>query len=310
MKILKRNKVWSFAIYAEGNEYDFSFHPKKIIKLFNTKKIKLKGDSLHTQADPFLISKDNTLYIFYETMKSNQHGKISCIQTKDLSNFQDLGVILDENIHLSYPAVFELKNNFYLMPESSKKNQVSLYKFLNFPFNPEEVRVLLAGNYCDTSLVEHNNIWYLFTTLNGKLYIFYTDDILSGEILPHPKNPVCTDLRYSRCGGSLYTHGGKLFRIAQDCSESYGNNLHILHITAISPTVYSEEVSIENFSKKDESWNSIGSHHISHATFMKKKIIAIDGLQYDYAINKIFSLFFNSYFKLLACIRNNLMKCI
>ena len=133
--LFKPNNIWSIGLYSLNN-YSFDISFNKIIKVFNTKKFTLSKKRVHTFADPFLISHNDELFIFMETQSIGENGKIKAYKTKDLKSFEDLGIILKEDYHLSYPYVFKNKSEFFLIPESQKANEINLYKFKNFPFNP------------------------------------------------------------------------------------------------------------------------------------------------------------------------------
>ena len=178
------------------------------------------------------------------------------------------------------------------MPESLKENEIALYKFENFPFGLVKYKVLLKGTYSDSSLVEYNGLYYVFTTSERGFEIFYTDDIEQNTLLPHACNPITRDLRYSRNGGAPVKLNNELYRIAQDCSVEYGRNIHIMKIKTLSPTEYEEILVHENYFEKDAGWNSKGGHHLSMIDFHSKKIIAVDGKQYDYIMNKFLAPFY------------------
>jgi hypothetical protein len=57
---------------------------------------------------------------------------------------------------------------------------------------------------------------------------------------PHAANPVKTDVRSSRPGGTPFVHNGKLYRPAQDCSTDYGAAIVIHEVTLLTPTEFSE----------------------------------------------------------------------
>ena len=289
--IFKRNLLWSMAIYTEDK--DFSFH-KKIkspLKIFDSKKLRRKNQKhIHTYADPFLFSFGDELYLFYESQAVAEKGKIEAFKTSDLREFMYLGEILKEPHHLSYPFVFENNSSVFLIPESLNDNKISLYKFEEFPYQPVKVRVLLEGDYRDSSAIEYNGTWFLFTTSDRGLEIFYTDDIERGNLMAHPSNPITADLKYSRCGGSPVTIGGEIYRIAQDNSSEYGKNIHILKIKKLSKNEYEEELTVAEYFDSKEKWNSRGGHHFSISEFQGRKIIAVDGKQNDYLVNKFLSL--------------------
>jgi hypothetical protein len=147
------------------------------------------------------------------------------------------------------------------------------------------VRSLLIGDYVDTSPVKVDEIWFVFTTsLAGGLELFFTDDIINGVLTPHPKSPITTDPRFRRCGGVPIVLNGKFYRLAQNCAHTYGGNLTLMEIRAISRTEYEESPVKEDIFNLDQHWNSEGSHHASLATFNGQTVVAVDGKQPDHLV--------------------------
>jgi hypothetical protein len=287
---LKRNRIWSIAVYVENGDFSFLKKVRSPKFVLDSKKLRTRNGHVHTYADPFLYTHNDELYIFFESQAVSESGKIAAFRTRDLVNFEDLGEILKEPFHLSFPFVFAVGPSIYLMPETFSCNEVSLYKFTEFPNKLEKTRTLLRGAYRDSSFINHNGIWYFFTTSNEGLELFYTEDLENGHLIPHPHNPLTDNPRYSQCGGSPIVFKGEMFRVAQDCSTEYGKNISILRINELSRTKYEEEVLVDDYFDHDQSWNSRGGHHLSIADFMGKTIIAVDGKQDDLLINKILSL--------------------
>jgi hypothetical protein len=290
--IFKRNIVWSIAIYERDLDFSFSQKLNNPINVIDSKKIRKHHKHVHTYADPFFYVYNDELYIFFESQSIFEKGKIEVFKTFDLKNFEFLGTILEERFHVSYPFIFEFKQSIYLMPESLKENEIALYKFEKFPFSLSKYKVLLQGTYSDSSLVEHGGVYYLFTTSERGFEIFYTEDIEQNALLPHPCNPITRDLRYSRNGGAPVKLNNELYRITQDCSVEYGQNIHIMMIKVLSPIAYEEILVHENYFEKDAGWNSKGGHHLSIIDFHNKKIIAVDGKQYDHIMNKFLAPFY------------------
>lgn len=257
-------------------------------KVFHTKRLRRPLDGyVHTLADPFLFVSEAELFLFVEAQAAGAPGHIEAYKTADLDKWTHLGEVLKEPYHLSYPAVFEAGSAVYMIPESAEAGEVALYRFNDFPCSLTKVRTLLTGSFVDTSPVKVSNTWYLFTTSDRGLEIFYTDDLEAGALTPHPTNPLTDDPGYRRCGGLPCWSGGTLYRLAQDCSRHYGGNLNLLEVRALSRTSYSETLAKEGLFDCGNSWNSEGGHHMSLATFMGQSVIAVDGQQYDYYIHKI-----------------------
>jgi hypothetical protein len=101
----------------------------------------------------------------------------------------------------------------------------------------------------DTTLIHHSDKWWLFTAIaendaaapNVELFLFYSDDLFSGDWKSHPGNPIISDVKSARPAGSLFAEGAKLFRPSQDCSKSYGYGFDLNEIEILSETEYREK---------------------------------------------------------------------
>ena len=281
--IFRRNSIWNMALYVQPKcDLPPAGEPRK---LFLNKKLWRGPKHVHTRADPFLYVHQGELFLLNEAMAANGPGWIEGYKTKDLITFNSLGVILREPGHLSYPFVFGIDSDVFMTPESVYAQEVRLYRFENFPNRPRKVRSLLIGDYVDTSPVKVDNSWFIFTTsLAGGLELFFTDDIINGVLTPHPKSPITTDPRFRRCGGVPINLNGKLYRLAQNCARTYGGNLTLMEIRAISRTEYEEGPVNEDIFNLDQRWNSEGSHHASVARFHEQTVVAVDGKQLDHLV--------------------------
>ncbi len=289
---LKKNRIWSLAVYVEDSDFSFDRSLGQPAFVLDSRRKRAHGH-VHTYADPFLFPHGDELYLFYESQAVGEHGRIQAKRATDLVNFELIGEVLREPFHLSFPFVFADKGDIYLMPETLATGEVALYRFEDFPHGLKKVRVLLHGSYKDSSLIKHDGIWYFFTTSNDGLELFYTEDLREGPLIPHRKNPLTSDLRYRQCGGSPIVLHNKLYRIAQDGSGEYGRNISVLEITELSRTQYEERVVADNYFDLKHSWNHRGGHHLSIAEFKGKTVIAVDGKQDDLWINKLLSPIFN-----------------
>src|SRR5690606_22948166 len=80
-------------------------------------------------ADPFLVYHDSTFYMFFEiyNLETNQTD-ISYARSANGYEWNYGKVILDEEFNLSYPNVFELNGEFYMIPETAEDYSVRLYR--------------------------------------------------------------------------------------------------------------------------------------------------------------------------------------
>jgi hypothetical protein len=72
------------------------------------------------------------------------------------------------------------------------------------------------------------------------LFLFYTNDLFSGQWAPHPQNPVISDVKQARPAGSIFLRDGKLLRPSQDCAKMYGYGFDLNEIEILSETEYRE----------------------------------------------------------------------
>jgi hypothetical protein len=287
IRLLSRtNLVWSLALYVADEPFSPEMLRHPATRVFNSRQLALGRPSPHTRADPFLFERDGALYLFHEVVLPRGHGKIAAFRTRDLVDFEDLGIILDEPHHLSFPYVFTHDGAVFMLPEASRGGGVPLYRFEDFPRGLKKTRDVVAGAYCDSFLLERLGLWYLFTTSPAGLEIHVSDDLLRGEFRPHSLNPVCVDLRFNRSAGATLTLGGRLCRVAQDCSTTYGRNVSVLAIDELTPETYRETLRSQDIFDLRQPWNSNGAHHVSATMFLGRTVVAVDGKHPDLYINR------------------------
>jgi len=233
--------------------------------------------------DPFMVFHDGLWFLFFEMISAETgQGDIGVATSADAMHWQYRGVVLDEPYHLSYPFVFEHEGNFYMIPESSARQAVVLYRATQFPDRWEPVAELLTGHpYVDSSLVYFQGKWWLFTTTPENSYLLlYLADRLEGPWQSHPKNPiVIADPTSTRPGGRPVVAGGKVVRYAQVDTPNYGVGVRAFVVEELSAETYSERpVPQLVLSPGAEAWRSAGMHTIDpHERGPGQWIACVDG---------------------------------
>ena len=201
-------------------------------------------------ADPFIIDEFGRSFVFVERVDFiDNKGKISVYEIGDFKP-KDLGVIIEENFHLSYPFVFRDGENLYLVPESSKNNDIRLYECESFP-TKWRLRSIILDNVsaADTLIFKHERKWWLFTNLNpsntadhcSELFIFSSNNLTDGDWVPHSKNPIYIDPVMARNGGIIFD-GEDIYRVSQEQGYGiYGNNININKIIGLDDKNYVEK---------------------------------------------------------------------
>ena len=226
-------------------------------------------------ADPFIVERNNKYYIFFEEFgpASSDRGHISLMIMDEKGNVSDSTKILQRPYHLSYPFIFYWEESYYMIPETAEKNAIELYKCIRFPDQWEYQFDLMTDiEAFDSTIIEYNQKWWLFTNIRenthasswDELYVFYSDNPLSQQWTPHPKNPVVSDACKARPAGNLYIENGNLFRPAQNCAMHYGYGLKINKILTLNTEEYVEQ-EVKSY---EPSWsNKIkGLHTINKAS--------------------------------------------
>jgi len=245
-KFLKRNLENTYSFEQWGLLFDIK---KEISKsMWRYKKILPPKDRFW--ADPHIVTMDENYFIFIEEYIYNQSkGHIAVIKMDKEGNYDYLGKVLEKDYHLSYPFVFEFENNFYMIPETESNNNIELYKCTDFPKKWEFHGVMMNNvNAVDTTIFNHNNKWWMFTGIkenmgssnSDELFLFHSDNPLTGKWEPHSKNPIISDVRQARPAGKIFSFKDKLYRPSQNSSKFYGYGISINQINNISKNEYEE----------------------------------------------------------------------
>ncbi|CAI9302991.1 unnamed protein product [Lactuca saligna] len=240
-------------------------------------------------ADPFLYVQGDVLYLFFETKNSiTMQGDIGVAKSFDNgASWEQLGVVLDEEWHLSYPYVFDYNDQIYMMPEGSKKGDLRLYRAVNFPLKWELEKVILKRPLIDSFIIKYESRYYLFgsdhtrvsTKKNGELEIWYSNSPL-GPWKPHKKNPVYNTDKGTgaRNGGRPFVYNKNLYRLGQDDGETYGKRVRVFKIEVLTPYNYREvevEFGLPKPTKERNAWNGARSHHLDTQQLPSGQWIAV-----------------------------------
>jgi hypothetical protein len=200
-------------------------------------------------ADPFIVARNNQYHIFIEEkIYATGRGRIVCLTLDKEGNLKSHQVVLECPYHLSYPFIFELRGETYMLPETAQNRTLEVYRCVRFPDQWELAKTLMTDIYAvDATLLEYENKWCLFANVKEEggssldaLHLFLSDDPLSNQWTPHPRSPIVRDIRSARPAGRIFVQDGKLIRPSQDNSRRYGYAIKFNRITRLSETEYEE----------------------------------------------------------------------
>jgi hypothetical protein len=197
------------------------------------------------RADPFVIRYEDELNCFYEEYNwATDCGVLKCIRL-DQTAGDSLTVHLEglEDCHLSYPYVFFCSGNAYLVPESSEKKEIALYKASRFPTEWHKVAIIAKGdNFVDNSLLYYNDMYWVISSVAGRekmIYVFFSGSLESGWS-PHLLNPIPVEKNATRGAGRIFCHEGKLYRPTQVMDDEYGSAIQ-MNLIDISVTSFQQQ---------------------------------------------------------------------
>jgi hypothetical protein len=200
-------------------------------------------------ADPFPLERDGRHYIFFEELPAGAaKAHISVVEVDREGRASTPVKVLERDYHLSYPFLVEEGGTLYMIPETAHNHTVEIYRCEEFPAKWKLERVLLRDVFCaDATVHREGDRWWMFANaappgaeINDELHIFSADSLL-GEWRPHRRNPVKSDVRSARPAGSLFRHGGRLYRPGQICAPRYGAGITLHQVTRLTQDEYAEE---------------------------------------------------------------------
>jgi hypothetical protein len=271
---------WAIAIYKGDSPFNLkpiNDAPETAITFDDVKDV--KADFV---ADPFMILKNDLWYMFFEVLNSKTgFGEIGYAVSPNGINWEYKNIVLRDNFHLSYPFVFKYDDAIFMVPETRQAGEIRLYRATQFPEKWEQEKIIMKGDYVDSTFVEFNKKWWMFALNGTKDLHLYHSDSLFGEWLPHPKSPIIeNDLKTSRPAGKIIKYDEKLYRLAQDGVPLYGNKVRVFEIKLMNEKHYEEqEIEASPIIKASrKGWNSIGMHHVDVHQLNKNNWLAcVDG---------------------------------
>jgi hypothetical protein len=200
----------------------------------------------HYAADPFGLERDGVLHVLFEDFsRAKGTGSIAHVSITRNGIVSDPECVLDPGVHTSYPFLVEDEGTVYMLPETSALGELVLYEAVDFPHRWRRAVTLLPGvPAVDASVIEHGGRWWMFAGIHGRghnqnLYVWHAP-CLTGPWTPHPANPVKTDARSARSGGTPFVSAGQLYRPSQDSSRRYGGRVVINRVDVLTPAAFAE----------------------------------------------------------------------
>lgn len=200
-------------------------------------------------ADPFATERRGRHVVFFEDFDyATDLGRISYVEVSP-DGHTEPQVALELDYHLSYPFTFEWEGKHYMIPETAANRTIELYRARPFTNRWVLDRVLMEGVYAlDSTLLHREGRWWLFANMadpdrpirvEDELFLFSSGS-LEEPWVPHPLNPIVSDVRCARPAGRILVRDGKVIRPAQDSSRGYGGAIVLNEIEILTEEDYRE----------------------------------------------------------------------
>ena len=210
----------------------------------------LPDDGKRFYADPFVCRRGGRHFVFVEEYPyATGKGVISVFEIGEDGQASRPRVVLEEDVHLSYPHIFSHQGQLWMIPESEAGRQVALYRCVDFPGHWEREAVLMDDVAAsDATVFRHEGLWWMMASLRPPfgsswdgLGIFMSES-LHGPWRAQAGNPVLVDARAARPAGALFHHHGALYRPAQDCTGGYGAGLCLCRIGRLDAECFLQKI--------------------------------------------------------------------
>lgn len=216
--------VWSVAIRKK--EYD-CFSDKWEQQRFTV----VRNGLFSWMADPFIIDVKGKTYLFVERFSLFKNkGEIWCALVKNI-NHLSFKKVIECDKHMSFPMVFKIGDEIYLMPECSADGALKMYKAINFPFMWSEGETVFEKPVVDTIIINYgNDKYFCYSNLNNEGGSNNLEFSKSNVEKWDSRIVYSNNELYSRNGGKILKISDNMYRVAQNCAQTYGGSLQFMKI--------------------------------------------------------------------------------
>lgn len=179
-------------------------------------------------ADPFIVNDEKDNYVFCELMDRKISRGLLGIGKLSANGETKITILADLGCHTSYPNIFTVNGEWFMIPETVDRKNIELYKAKTFPYTWEKVATILSGiNAVDTTVFFMNEKMFLFiydeNGVNNKLSIGELD--LNTYTVKNIKKVMQYTSKVGRPGGNIVYKDGQMLRPTQYGVNHYGEAL-------------------------------------------------------------------------------------
>lgn len=180
-------------------------------------------------ADPFVIMHGDRYYVFAELYdKILTRGKLGyCVIDSNGRITSSWKIVIDNKMHMSFPNVYQVNHDIFMMPETNRENELYVLKADLFPRRWYKTESLFKSRVADSIFLTENLILaYDNFSFPFKLYIYEKKEkkwerIITVEDIEKKLRPA----------GCCICSEKECFVIPmQNCKEEYGKSINITKV--------------------------------------------------------------------------------
>lgn len=179
-------------------------------------------------ADPFILDVTDTeiLVLVEEYRYDAEKGRIALLVVdRQTCELKSLDIILEEETHLSFPAIWRENGKVFVYPESWRSGALSLYELKDGECDPNTKQVLCEEAMADAIMTERFGKLQLFSVRENDRLRVYDFDIPTQRFVLTFEKPF--GKATARNAGDFFEYKGEVYRPAQVCVDHYGEALEI-----------------------------------------------------------------------------------
>jgi hypothetical protein len=202
----------------------------------------VEGDNRFILAERFSYRGSSKMCSHGRRQVRTGRGHITSIAINGAGRIVSEVPAIDTGLHMSYPCTIHDRGSWYLVAEEVSRNRLNLYR-RGCDGHWQHLKELLPYAVIDPTVFAYADQWWLFGTTPENPYSelrIWSADKLEGNWQPHSGNPVLSDPRNTRPGGTPFLVGGHLYRPTQNSTKTYGGSVIINRVDALTHHSFEE----------------------------------------------------------------------
>lgn len=210
----------------------------------------LPDDGARFYADPFVATHEGRTRLFIEEFPyATGRGVLSVAEIAADGTITPPRPFLEQSCHLSYPQIFAADGDLWMVPETSGRRTVELWRAVAFPDRWEKHAILLDDvDVGDATLTRIGETWWMFGARRERWCSSWDAlEVWSAPALVGPWRridpaPAKVDAATARPAGAMILGPEGLLRPVQESVRSYGHGLALARVDRLGENEFSETI--------------------------------------------------------------------